>query len=122
MPLYQYKCQNNHISQRIFPVDQRMNQIDCTTCDQVAKQTIQAVKFVLQGDGWFGKNQTIKGQMKRKNDKLDQKANEMRHDAPGMKLAPNVEGEQVESWLDAKKLASEKGLDPSSYDELIGNT
>lgn len=37
------------------------------------------------------------------------------------KLIPNVNGEQVDSWRDAKKLASEKGLNTTHYDAKVDN-
>ena len=43
----------------------------------------------------------------------------MKRDAPGMRLAPNVDGERTGTWTEAKKLAESKGKDASSYDPMI---
>tara|TARA_B100000745_G_scaffold170759_1_gene111918 strand:- start:19330 stop:19500 length:171 start_codon:yes stop_codon:yes gene_type:complete len=38
---------------------------------------------------------------------------------PVATLAPNVEGERVDSWSDAKKLASEKGYNTTEFDSKV---
>ena len=55
--------------------------------------------------------------MERKNKVLDQKQNEKKRMMPT--LAPNVDGERVESWTEAKKLAQSKGKETTSYDAHI---
>jgi len=57
--------------------------------------------------------------MAEKNRKLKAKEEQMKRDAPGMRLAPNVEGERVDTWSEAKRLAESKGKDGSSYDPMI---
>jgi hypothetical protein len=77
------------------------------------------VGFVLRGDGWTGKNLKIKGQMARRRAKLAGKEREIKNDGPGVRLAPNVGGERVDSWAEAKRLAKSKGKDTSSYDGMV---
>jgi hypothetical protein len=57
--------------------------------------------------------------MAEKNRRLEAKQEERRRDAPGVKLAPNVGGERVDSWADAQKLAKSQGKDAGSYDKLV---
>ena len=71
--------------------------------------------FILKGDGWAGKNHRINQQMRAKNKKLDARTAEMKRDAPSVTLAPNVDGERVDSWSDAQKLAKSKGKSTESY-------
>ncbi len=46
-------------------------------------------------------------------------SNEMKRDAPAVTLAPNVDGERVDSWSDAQKLAKSKGKNADSYNALV---
>jgi len=76
--------------------------------------------FILKGDGWAGKNHKIKQQMRAKNKKLDRISNEMKRDTNvGGSLAPNVDGERVDSWAEAQKLAKSKGKSAESYEPLV---
>jgi putative heme iron utilization protein len=76
--------------------------------------------MIFKGDGWSTKNARIKRQMKDKNVKLDQRQEEMKRDTKvGGRLAPNVDGERVDSWSDAQKLAKSKGKNTESYAPLI---
>jgi hypothetical protein len=74
---------------------------------------------IFKGDGWVSKNLRVAGQMADKNKRLDQKQNERKREAPGVKLAPNVDGERVGSWSEAKKLAESQGKDGSTYNAKI---
>jgi len=75
--------------------------------------------FILKGDGWAGKNHKIKQQMREKNKKLDARTAEMKRDASNVALAPNVNGERVDSWSEAQKLARSKGKNTESYEPHI---
>jgi hypothetical protein len=61
---------------------------------------------------------TIARQMADKNKKLAVKEDEFKKEGPGMRLAPNVAGERVDSWKEASKLAASKGKDASGYEAL----
>tara|TARA_B100000508_G_C11348932_1_gene222931 strand:- start:227 stop:550 length:324 start_codon:yes stop_codon:yes gene_type:complete len=91
----------------------------CPQCGAVNKKAITAPNFILKGDGWTGKNMRVANQMREKNKKLDARQNEMKRDAPNVSLAPNVDGERVNSWADAQKLAKSKGKNADSYDSLV---
>lgn len=118
MPTYAYKCGScSSYFDRILRLSQCDDPQTCPECGEgPASKVITAPNFILQGDGWPGKNEKIKNQMRKKNERMDKVMDERRRDAPGLKLAPNVGGERVDSWSDAAKLASSKGLDTSGYD------
>jgi len=80
---------------------------------------VSNVGFILKGDGWTGKNMRIKRQMSSKNRRLATKENEMKRDAPNVSLAPNVDGERVGSWAEARKLAASQGKNTASYDSYV---
>lgn len=121
MPTYSYECPEcGEFEARASMSDYALPQT-CPECGASGKRIIgQAVpSFILKGDDWVGKNLRIKGQMAAKNRRLDKKQDEMKRDAPGMTLAPNVNGERVSSWSDAQKLASSKGKNTESYAPMI---
>jgi len=88
-------------------------------CGALGKRELSVPNFVLKGDDWTSKNLRVAGQMSDKNRALDKKQDEKKREAPGLRLAPNVNGERVDSWVDAKKLAESKGKSPESYDAKI---
>ena len=57
--------------------------------------------------------------MREKNKKLDARTAEMKRDAPNVSLAPNVEGQRVDSWSEAQRLAKSKGKNTEYYETLI---
>ena len=93
------------------------NRNDKQTCEcgSDSKMMVSVPEFVLKGDGWTGKNIKVKGQMETKNHRLSEKS----RDLPTQRLVPNVGGEEVDSWSEAKKLASSMGKDTSGYDAVI---
>jgi len=122
MPIYAYQCTNDECEKEFelhLPFAEYDKTQVCPVCETSADKQITPVGFVLKGDSWPGKNLRIKSQMAAKNQRLAGKENEKKRDAPPVQLAPNVEGERVASWSDAKKLAGSKGKDTSSYDSLI---
>lgn len=76
------------------------------------------MSFNLKGDDWAGKTITVLDERKRKNAVLDLKQDAYRRDCP-TSLVPNVGGEVVDTWEDAKHLAREKGIDSSSYETRV---
>jgi hypothetical protein len=81
----------------------------------VGERVLKPVAFNLKGDDWAGKTITVLDERKRKNAYLDRKQDAYRRDCP-TSLVPNVGGEVVDTWEDAKHLAQEKGIDSSSYE------
>lgn len=118
MPSYSYKCQSCEAVFEKTVARSECAQPQTCSCGGSAPRVLGDIGFVLKGDGWVGKNQRLKGQMGRKNSRLDAKSRERRHDAPGVRLVPNVGGERVDSWDEAAKLAKSKGLDDTSYTQM----
>ena len=120
MPIYEYQCEScEHQFQKMLPISQCSDPQNCGECGSgKTRKLISSVNFNLVGDGWSGKNARIKKQMAEKNRRLDAKQAEMKRDAPGMTLAPNVNGERVDSWAEASRLARSKGKDTTGYDKL----
>lgn len=78
------------------------------------------VGMVFAGDGWATKNGRVNAQMRARQEKAGQRQRD--NHGTGLSLAPNVNGEQVDSWSDAAKLASSKGKDASGYLKLAKET
>ena len=120
MASYDFHCPT---CDETFEVQRRMsessNPQDCLACGKPAERVFTVPGMVFAGDGWASKNERIKGQMAAKNRRLDSAQRAWKYDAPGVTLMPNVEGEQTDSWSDAKKLAASKGKNAASYDAMI---
>lgn len=116
MPTYAYACASTdcrHEFYKVLTIGERHHPQPCPVCQGVTHQAMTTPNFVLQGDGWAGKNIRIQGQMAAKNRRLDAKSRDM---PTGQRLVPNVGGEEVESWTEAKRLAASKGMDTTSYE------
>lgn len=120
MPTYKYKCKEcEHTYTAMLRMADHDKEQPCPQCGASNKKAITAPNFVLKGDGWAGKNMRIANQMREKNKKLDARTNEMKRDAPNVSLAPNVDGQRVDSWSEAQKLAKSKGKNTESYEPMI---
>jgi len=108
MPIYDFKCEAcDHKFDLMLMFTEFDDPQICPKCGQPAKRLLSLNQdFILKGDGWTGKAQRIKSQMKAKNKRLDSKKKDL---PPTPKLQPNVDGEQTSSWADAEKLAASKG-------------
>lgn len=117
MPIYAFECTGCKVAfDLMLPLAQYDAPQTCPTCGVNAQRVITAVGFVFSGDNWPGKALRVRRQMEEKNRKLDAK----QRDRPApIALVPNVEGERVETWLEARKLAASKGKNTSSYDPLV---
>lgn len=121
MPVYFYQCKE---CDNEFVVTKKMSQYntpencpECSAPDCIKVPAMPQVMF--KGDGWIDKNNRISKQMEMKNQKLAVRENEMKREAPSVKLVPNVDGERVDSWSDAQKLAKDKGKNTESYNDLV---
>jgi len=124
MPVYNYKCDDcTRTFDKLLPFSLSKELQRCTECNSDrTRKLISSPQVVFKGDGWADKNAKVKQQMKNKNKRLDKKQNEMKKDAPTVQLAPNVEGERVDSWTEAAKLAKSKGKDTSGYEKKVRET
>ena len=119
MPTYAYKCTTCETEfDRILPISRYAEPQTCD-CGSPANKQVTSVNFTLPGDGWASKNGRVESQMRRRSQGASKRQEEMRREAPGVRLVPNVEGERVGSWSDAKKLAESKGKDTSSYEPMV---
>jgi putative FmdB family regulatory protein len=121
MPTYDYactKCESRYT--KIFKIAERDTPTVCPDCGADGNRVPSLPQFILVGDGWAGKNLRVKQQMAEKNKRLDTKQNEqMKETKMGGRLVPNVEGEKVDSWAEAQKLAQSKGKSAESYNALV---
>ena len=120
MPVYSYHCGKCDLDfDQLLPMSQYKDPQPCEECGEEAQRVIKPVNFNLPGDDWASKNGRLQQQMKAKNDRLVIKQNEKKRDGPGVRLVPNVGGERVESWGDAKKLAESQGKSGGTYEQHI---
>lgn len=121
MPVYEFKCSDcEALFEVACTIAERKLPRDCQECGSGnTEKIISHCSFVLKGDDWPGKNFKIKGQMASKNQRLDTKKRDMKGDGMIPKLTPNVDGEVVKDWGDAKRLAASKGKETTSYDNHI---
>ena len=123
MPIYTYQCMScENVFDKMRSFSDK-SAVSCVECDSLNTQRqLTSPTFILKGDGWTGKNIKIKGQMRQKNRAIAPKEQAFAKDSKEMKsmrIQPNVDGEQVDSWSEAQKLAQSKGKDTSSYDSLV---
>lgn len=117
MPNYDFICLKcERPFERFLRISENSAPQTCPECGGAAEKQVSATSFVLKGDAWPGKAIQVRGQMERKNRRLDAK---MRERPSPATLAPNVDGERTETWADAQKLAKDKGKDTSSYVPLV---
>ena len=120
MPTYEFKCPACGASvERTMPIKDFEQPQTCACGAPLERQIPSNLGMVLKGDGWPGKAMKVNGQMAAKNRRIGARSAEKARDAPGLKLVPNVGGEQVESWSEAKNLAASKGKDTSTYEPLV---
>ena len=119
MPEYAYKCSSDECGTAFFKnlaIVRRNEPQVCPDCDAPAlKQIAAGVGGVLRGDVWPGKNIRIKNQMAVRRARVGAREHVLKMDGPQFSLAPNVDGERVENWDDAGKLAASKGKDTCEY-------
>lgn len=86
----------------------------CPECKVPMERKIGAGAHTILLRGSFpSKDLKEKNYRKKRSQEMDRKMR-LSHESPS--VVPNVDGERVDSWGDAKKLAADKGYDPSTYD------
>ena len=123
MPMYDFACDEcGTVFERQVPLADFDLSQPCEACELTTgtRRVIAAPAFVLKGDnGWTTKSGRIRKQMAAKNKKLAARERDFKGDGGVPSLAPNVNGERVGSWTEAKKLAASKGKDTSTYDSYV---
>jgi putative FmdB family regulatory protein len=120
MPTYSYECEKCEVEfDELVKLEFYKDPQPCPQCGEMSKRTLgnRFPAMVFRGDSWATKNNRIKGQMRDKNKRLAAKEREQKGDGMIPSLAPNVDGERVDSWSDATKLAKSKGKDTSGYEK-----
>lgn len=121
MPTYDYRCAGceNSYTARLSMKDCNIPQ-PCPECGEMGDKVPSVPQIIFKGDGWMTKNGRVSAQMKEKNRRLDARQQEMKRETNvGGTLVPNVNGERVDSWSDAQKLAKDKGKNADSYTTLV---
>ena len=117
MPIYEYECKCGCNFEKMLKISECSDLPSCPECGSLeTHKLVTRSQVIFKGDGWVSKNLRVKSQMEAKNRKLGDKQKE-RHHAPS--LVPNVNGERVDSWREAQKLAKSKGKDTASYEKAI---
>jgi len=121
MPIYEYKCTSGecqHEFELMLNISQYKDPQVCPECGSPAEKQVSLGDFVLRGDGWTGKAVRINGQMRKKNERIKERQKE-RYGDTSPKIQPNVDGERVDSWSEAQKLAASKGKVAETYTPLV---
>jgi predicted nucleic acid-binding Zn ribbon protein len=122
MATFDFKCPECENVQEVWV--QRISLADelhppCEKCGTPTSKTFIAANFtghfVLKGE-WDGK---LAREAKYRQKRSEQMAKKQKDNVFVPKLQPNVEGERVDSWSDAKKLAKDKGYDTTNYDNKV---
>lgn len=122
MPRYDFKCTNEEcglIQEFVLRISESDQLIPCSHCKSDMKRTFIAANWegqmVLRGE-WPGKLMKENDYRVKRSEQMAKRQKD-NHFVPT--LAPNVGGERTDSWGDAKKLARDKGLDTTYYDEKV---
>lgn len=120
MPEYAYKCSSEECGSGFFKtlaIVNRNESQSCPDCEAPAdKKIASGVGGVLRGDVWPGKNIQIKNQMAARRAHVGEREYVLKMDGPQFNLAPNVDGERVDNWSEAGKLAASKGKNTREYE------
>lgn len=124
MPTYEYKCPECNIVMEVTHSIKETPDIFCPSENHPEDSKIKMERLISRNSAGFifkqwTEAQTFKiGRDKRKQN-ADLEVRQIERYGSGPKLQPNVAGMEVDSWSDAKKVASEAGMSTASYDSLI---
>lgn len=121
MAIYAYACDAcEHQFDVKKPMADAATPEQCPLCEGETRKLVTGCGVIFKGDGWTSKNGRVASQMAASRRKAGAKQAERVGDGglPGGKLVPNVGGERVDSWGEAKKLAASKGKDTSGYERM----
>jgi len=124
MPQYDFKCSHcGFTTELTLQVSQRNTHPVCPECTEAMSKTFIAAN-------WEGQ-MSLKGMWVSKGIKEDKyrarrgvemsKRQRDRYGSTLPTLAPNVNGERVESWKEAKEIVASQGADTSTYDQKVKN-
>jgi putative FmdB family regulatory protein len=123
MPTYDYRCNDCNTVHEVTHSIKESPDIFCPCCKEVGKEVKMERLISMNKAGFIFKQWTEAqvhkvGRDKRKQN-LDLEKRQIERYGSGPRLQPNVAGMEVDSWSDAKKLASEAGMNTTSYDGMI---
>jgi putative FmdB family regulatory protein len=124
MPTYEYKCPECNIVMEVTHSIKKTPDIFCPSDNHPEDSKIKMERLISRNSAGFifkqwTEAQTFKiGRDKRKQN-ADLEVRQIERYGSGPRLQPNVAGMEVDSWSDAKKVASEAGMSTTSYDSLI---
>ena len=90
MPLYEYKCPNGHIHDRLRKIDERDHPARCLQCDTPAQPIISAPHVMPDGTYSYAPNVGSMDDFDRKRAKIE-KMNEAKKDGKKPKLTPGYD-------------------------------
>lgn len=123
MPTYEYLCKSCGKMKEVVHSIKETPVIYCDDClmggislkmERIISNNLSGFIFKQWTESKSYKISRDKGKQNRELNKR-----QMERYGAGPQLKPNVAGMEVDTWSDAKKLASEAKLDTSSYDSLI---
>lgn len=116
--VYDYKCTKCGKVEEQYHGMNETPEFFCSECDSpmVRIFTINRTGFIIRGEA---PSKVIKEQRYRQKHNADLSVRQVERYGTGPKPVPNVRGEEVGSWSEAKKLAKDKGLNTASYDQVI---
>lgn len=117
MPLYKYKCSCGEKIDKIHGMSETP-EVKCSKCGE------EMSRLVTGGTGSYIKAATVgkyqKEERTRKKKRAAMSVRQYEKYGGKNKLVPNVEGQEVSSWEEAKVIATQKGLkDSTKYDKYI---
>ena len=115
MPRYAVYCSNCEETTEVIHSIKEKPELLCKVCANQLQKLISKPDIHLKGDNWTGKLLKEKDLRLRRSHSLGKKQH-LEHKSD--KILPNVDGEVVSSWSEAKKLAKDKGYNTSSYDSM----
>lgn len=83
---------------------------------RVFKFDVKSVDFVFTGDSWSDKNYKEKAYRK---DRSSYMASRQAQNSHAAKLMPNYNGEETNTWTEARDAARDAGKSTASYEPLI---
>lgn len=125
MPTYEYRCPECKLVMDVTHSIKEDPDIFCPSGKHPGEGSVKMERLISfnKSGGFIFKQMTESqvhklGRDKRKQN-LDLEKRQIERYGSGPRLQPNVAGMEVDSWSDAKKLASEAGMNTASYDTMI---
>lgn len=124
MPTYEYKCPECNIVMEVVHSIKETPDIFCPSDSHPEDNRIKMERLISHNSAGFifkqwTEAQTFKISRDKRKQNVDLEKRQIERYGSGPRLQPNVAGMEVESWSEAKKVASEAGMSTASYDSLI---